>query len=131
MIEPEWIDEVTVLALHREQLNEFGGLAGVRDHGLLLSALARAQNVWACATPRPDAVRLAAAYASGIAKNHPFFDGNKRTALIVCHLFLRRNGFAIDAPQQDQVRAILELAAGIHGEEGLEAWLRSVTRPIA
>lgn len=129
MVEPEWIDEVTVLALHREQLNEFGGLAGVRDHGLLLSALARAQHIWSYTTPKPDAIRLAAAYAHGIAKNHPFLDGNKRTALIVCHLFLRRNGFAIDAPQVEQVRVILDLAASAIDEDQLEFWIRSVAKP--
>jgi death on curing protein len=131
MVEPEWIDEVAVLALHRDQLSEFGGLAGVRDHGLLLSALARAQNVWAYTTPKPDAIRLAAAYAYGIAKNHPFIDGNKRTALIVCHLFLRRNGFALIAPQAEQVRMILDLASSSIGEDELEAWIRSATRPVA
>ena len=131
MVEPEWIDEVTVQALHRDQLSEFGGLAGVRDRGLLLPALARAQHIWAYTTPKPDAIRLASAYAYGVAKNHPFIDGNKRTALVVCHLFLRRNGFALVAPQTGQVRMILDLAASSIGEDELEAWIRSAAQPVA
>jgi death-on-curing protein len=124
MTEPEWIEEPVVLALHLDQLNEFGGLAGIRDEGLLLSALARPKNVWAFSSPKPDLIRLAASYAFGIAKNHPFFDGNKRTSLIVCHTFLRVNGCRLVAAQAEQVSAILRLAAGEWEEPDLEAWLR-------
>ena len=131
MTEPRWIEEPVVLALHRDQLKAFGGLAGVRDYGLLLSALARAQNVWAYSSPKPDIVRLAASYAFGLAKNHPFLDGNKRTALIVCHTFLRDNGFELVATQPEQVRIILELAAGVIGEAEFEAWLRIHSQPTS
>jgi death-on-curing protein len=124
MTEPEWLDEAIVLRLHAEQLSEFGGLAGIRDFGLLSSALARPKNVWHFSQPKPDIVRLAASYAFGIAKNHPFADGNKRSSLIACHLFLRQNGFDLVAPQADQIKIILDLAAGSVTEEQLEAWLR-------
>ena len=124
MSEPQWIEEPVVLALHLDQLKEFGGLAGIRDQGLLASALARPRNVWAFSSPKPDTVRLAASLAFGIAKNHPFFDGNKRTSLIACHTFLRANGFRLEASQSDQVEAILKLAAGEWDEAKLESWLR-------
>jgi death-on-curing protein len=124
MTEPEWLDEAIVLRLHAEQLSEFGGLAGIRDFGLLSSALARPKHVWHLSEPKPDIIRLAASYAFGIAKNHPFADGNKRSSLIACHLFLRQNGFQLVAPQSEQIQVILDLAAGSIGDEQLEAWLR-------
>src|SRR5687768_11696441 len=125
MTEPVWVDEVIVLRLHAEQLVAFGGVAGIRDYGLLSSALARPINVWAFTDPKPDVIRLAASYTFGLAKNHPFVDGNKRTALIVCHTFMRLNGFELVATQPEQVIAILDLAAGAIGENELEAWIRS------
>ena len=130
MNEPDWIEEPVVLALHSDQLKAFGGLAGVRDRGLLLSALGRAQNVWAYSSPKPDIVRLATSYTYGLVKNHPFLDGNKRTSLIVCHTFLRKNGWEMKASQADQVQIILDVAAGVSGEADLEAWLRSHASPI-
>lgn len=130
-MEPSWIEEPTVIALHGDQLKEFGGLAGIRDRGLLLSAVARPLNVWAYTTPKPDVIRLAASYAYGIAKNHPFFDGNKRTSLIACLTFLKLNGWQLTANQSDRVRIILALASGSIGEEELEVWLRTHVSPLA
>lgn len=124
MNEPEWLDEVIVKILHLEQIKEFGGLAGIRDEGLLLSALARAQNQWAYAAPKPDLVALAASYAFGIARNHPFFDGNKRASLVACHAFLQQNGMALVSPQPEQVQIILDLASGTIGKDELDARLR-------
>jgi death-on-curing protein len=124
MTEPEWLDEAIVLRLHAEQLSQFGGLAGIRDFGLLSSALARPKHVSHFSQSKPGIIRLAASYAFGIAKNHPFADGNKRSSLIACHLFLRRNGFQLIAPQSEQILVILDLAAGSIGEEQFEAWLR-------
>jgi death-on-curing protein len=131
MDEPRWVDEADVLDFHAEQLAEFGGLAGVRDPGLLSSALNRPRFVWAFTTPKPDIAKLAASYAYGVAKNHPFFDGNKRTALIACHTFLLLNGLTLVAPQPERVRVILELASGELDEDGLAEWLRSHTQPVA
>jgi death on curing protein len=130
MSEPIWLDEKILKILHLEQLQQFGGLIGIRDEGLLLSALARAQNRWAYNTPKPDVIALAASYAFGIAKNHPFFDGNKRTSLIACQMFLQQNGLMLNAPQPEQVQTILSLASGGIGEAELEAWLRPRVRTL-
>jgi death on curing protein len=85
--EPEWIEEKIVRMFHQRHLAEHGGLNGIRDESLLLSALARPQQLWCYGNPPPDLCDLATAYAHGIAKNHPFLDGNKRTAAIACELF--------------------------------------------
>jgi len=130
MNEPVWLDVTIVRILHLEQLQQFGGLAGIRDEGLLLSALARAQNRWAYSSPKPDLIALAASYAFGIARNHPFFDGNKRTSLIACQMFLEQNGLTLAAPQSEQVEIILNLASGTVGEEDLETWLGPRVRPL-
>lgn len=125
MNEPVWLDEKIVRILHLEQLHQFGGLSGIRDEGLLLSALARAQNRWAYSSPKPDLVALGASYAFGIAKNHPFLDGNKRTSLIACQMFLQQNGLKLAASQPELVQIILSLASGAISEEELETWVRS------
>ena len=130
MNEPVWLDVTIVRILHLEQLQQFGGLAGIRDEGLLLSALARAQNRWAYSSPKPDLIALSASYAFGIAKNHPFFDGNKRTSLIACQMFLQQNGLKLASSQSEQVQFILSLASGAIGEEELETWIRSRVRPL-
>lgn len=114
--------EAAILAAHAEQLAEHGGLAGVRDIGLLRSALARPQNLEGYGTP--DAADLAAAYAFGIARNHPFIDGNKRAALVAAEGFLFINGFEIDATDAQLVELILSLAAGDISESAVAAWLR-------
>jgi death-on-curing protein len=129
MDEPQWVEGAIVLQLHQEQLAEFGGMSGIRDADLLDSALCRARNVWAYSSPKPDVVRMAASYAFGLAKNHPFMDGNKRTALVVCLTFLRLNGFELTASQQERIQAVLSLASGAVNEAQFEAWLRSNVAP--
>ena len=122
-----WIDTAVVLAVHDQQLAEHGGAPGVRDQGLLESALARPQNV-AAYNPDADIAAVAAAYAFGIARNHPFVDGNKRTALVALELFLALNGVDLRADDQACVDIILRLAAGDIGEPELADWLRGQTR---
>jgi death-on-curing protein len=123
-----WIEESVVLAVHEAQLAEHGGLAGVRDTGLLASALARPINL--AAYGEPDAVALAAAYAFGIARNHPFIDGNKRTAFVCAELFLALNGVALLADDAACVGTMLALASGELPETEFADWLRSNSSPI-
>lgn len=119
----EWLLSDVVLAIHKMQIAEHGGDDGVRDLGLLESALARPLNIEAY-EPDADISRLAAAYGFGIAKNHPFVDGNKRTALAATRTFLRLNGFTIEASQQEKALTFLALAEGNLTEDELAAWLR-------
>ncbi|HQZ97935.1 MAG TPA: type II toxin-antitoxin system death-on-curing family toxin [Pyrinomonadaceae bacterium] len=119
----KWLRVDAVLAMHRRQIAEHGGEDGVRDLGLLESALARAQNI-AAYEPEADIARLAAAYGFGIAKNHPFIDGNKRTALVAMRTFLILNGCTIIATPADKYTTILQLAEGTLSEEELTVWLR-------
>ncbi|MFZ1699644.1 MAG: type II toxin-antitoxin system death-on-curing family toxin [Pyrinomonadaceae bacterium] len=118
-----WIREDFVFATHARQIAEHGGTDGVRDEGLLLSALARAENLFAYGE-NVDVAALAASYAFGIARNHPFLDGNKRTAVVVAFTFLRRNGFNIDAPLEEAYSTFLGLADGSISEDELASWLR-------
>jgi death on curing protein len=127
--EPEWIEEKVVRLFHQRQLAEHGGLNGIRDEGLLLSALARPQQLWCYGNPPPDLCDLASAYAHGLAKNHPFLDGNKRTAAIACELFLNLNGLFFTVGEEIKYPHCLALAAGEHDEASFAAWLREVTRP--
>ena len=129
MIEPIWIRLDVVLAMHEEALALHGGLGGVRDMGLLESALARPQNIFAYAERSPLLAQLAAAYAKGIVANHPFVDGNKRTAFIVALTFLWRNGFTITATKEDRVLTFWGLAAGDVSEEQLADWFEHNTQP--
>ena len=117
-----WLRSETAEAVHQEQLAEHGGGAGVRDVGALLSALARPQNL--AAYGEPDAAALAAAYAFGIAKNHPFVDGNKQTAWVLSRLFLQKNGVSLEYKAADAVVVILRLAASELSEEELADWFR-------
>jgi death on curing protein len=117
-----WIDAAVVTAIHDEQIAEHGGAAGVRDAGLLESALARPRNIDLYGGP--DVFLLAAAYAFGVAKNRPFVDGNKRTALVLCELFLELNGWQNVASDAETLAAMLDLAAGELDEDGFAAWLR-------
>lgn len=119
-----WVREDVVLALHLRQLAEHGGGEGIRDEGLLRSALARPQNLLAYGEPSPDLASLAAAYAYGIARDHPFVDGNKRTALVVARLFLLLNGMNLVATQEEKYLTFLKLAAGELSEEELTNWIR-------
>ena len=119
-----WLLEETLTAIHHLQIAEHGGSEGLRDEGLLLSALARPQNLLAYGEPAPDLASLAAAYAYGIARNHPFVDGNKRTALVAARTFLILNGVDLKATQDDKVLTFLNLAEGVISEEELADWIR-------
>lgn len=127
MSEWTWIQRSVVLAAHDEQLVEHGGASGVRDMGLLESALARAPNL--AAYGDPDIAELAAAYGFGIARNHPFVDGNKRAALIATELFLALNGFDLTVGDAECVVTILALASGELDEASFAAWLRRHVEP--
>ena len=122
-----WIDPAVILAVHEEQLAEHGGAAGIRDTGMLESALARPRNL--AHYGEPDASALAAAYGFGLARNHPFVDGNKRSAFVAVELFLHLNGLCLDAPDADCVMVMLSLAAGEIDEPTFAAWLRERTAP--
>jgi death on curing protein len=119
-----WVADSVVLAIHEAQLAEHGGIAGIRDEGLLASALARPRNLEAYGED-VDAAALAAAYAFSIARNHPFLDGNKRAAFVVMELFLNLNGWVLNAGDADCISTMLALAAGDLSEKALVAWLRS------
>jgi death-on-curing protein len=118
-----WIDEDVVLAIHEEQLAAHGGESGLRDAGLLQSALARPQNL-AAYGDEPDAADLAAAYAYGITRNHPFVDGNNRTAFVVMEVFLQLNGHRLTASDADCLSTMLALAEGSLPESQLAHWIR-------
>jgi death on curing protein len=118
-----WISADVVYAIHDRQLAEHGGLDGVRDENSVHSALARPQNL--AAYQSPDAAALAASYAVGIARNHGFSDGNKRTAWVVARLFLALNGYPLRFDPADAIRTMLAVAAGSIQEEELGVWFRT------
>lgn len=122
-----WIDREVILAVHDEQLAEHGGRSGIRDVGLLESALARPKQVAAYGTP--DRCDLAAAYGFGLAKNHPFVDGNKRTAFVAVELFLELNGATLTAVDADCVLTMLAVAAGDLDEAAFARWIRDRHAP--
>ena len=117
-----WISKRALLLLHAESLAEHGGGVGMRDEGLLDSALARPLNLVAYGDP--DFAALAASYGVGVAKNHPFVDGNKRAALLATGLFLYSNGYKLTATQADTTITMLGVAAGEVSEDAFAAWLR-------
>ena len=117
-----WLPREVLIAVHEEQLAEHGGAAGVRDEGLFDSALARPQQL--ANYGEPDAADLAAAYAFGLVRNHPFIDGNKRTGYVAAELFLMLNGYAMTASDESAVLTTLSLAAGDIDEATFAAWLR-------
>ncbi|MCB5426189.1 type II toxin-antitoxin system death-on-curing family toxin [Altererythrobacter sp. CC-YST694] len=123
-----WIASEVALAGHAEQLAEHGGADGVRDAGALESAMHRAQNL--ASYGDPDAAQLAAAYAFGIVRNHPFADGNKRTAAVISETFLMLNGYALVATDAELVVAVLSLAAGELSEDELADWFRNHVEAI-
>jgi death-on-curing protein len=125
MPEPEWVGVETALAIHEEQIGEHGGGEGVRDRGLLESAMARPRNAWGYGVT--DLCALAAALGHGIARNHPFVDGNKRTAFVVVETFLILNGAELGASDAESVVAMLDLAAGEMTEDEFADWLRAHT----
>lgn len=124
-----WIDRAVLIAVHEMQLTEHGGGTGLRDAALLESALARPLNL--ASYGEPDAVALAAAYGYGIARNHAFIDGNKRTAFVATELFLRLNGWQLVVPDADCVLTMLAVATGDLTEDEFSAWLRTHTAPRA
>ncbi|MBB1088987.1 type II toxin-antitoxin system death-on-curing family toxin [Lysobacter sp. SG-8] len=119
-----WIRKPLILAIHERQLAEHGGGSGVRDEGLLESALARPLQAQAYGDPPPDVADLAAALAHGVARNHPFVDGNKRTAAVACETFLLLNGARLDASDLELYPMYIALADGSLDEAGFAAWLR-------
>jgi death-on-curing protein len=121
MSEPRWLTLEEIVVTHERQLALFGGAAGIRDRGMLESALMRPQNKWRY--EEADLAALAAAYAFGIAKNHPFVDGNKRVAFLAMAGFLRRNGVKFAPSQEAATAAILAVAAGEVSEDGLTRWI--------
>lgn len=127
--EPVWLTIEMVIDAHSEQLAIFGGPDGIRDRGLLESAVARAANKWAYG--ETDLNALAAAYAFGIARNHPFVDGNKRAALTALFMFLGLNGLSFKPVQVNAIAAMLALAAGELTEEQLARWIGDNVKPRA
>jgi death-on-curing protein len=120
---PFWISKQALLLLHNESLAEHGGLVGLRDEGLLDSALARPQNLKAYA-PDADIAALAAAYGVGLARNHPFADGNKRAAFLSVGLFLAMNGWRLVSTPVEATQIMLGVASGELEEEVFAAWIR-------
>jgi death-on-curing protein len=123
-----WLNRQALLAAHDEQLAEHGGLSGLRDEGLFSSALARPENL--AAYGEPDVFALAAAYGFGLARNHPFLDGNKRVAAIATETFLALNGHALDVDDAAFVMTFLSLAAGELEEDAFADWLRTHGTPL-
>ena len=123
-----WVPEAAVRAMHAELIAEHGGKGGIRDAGLLSSALARPRNKRAYGVTT-SLFELAAAHGVAIVKNHPFVDGNKRLALMVMYVFLEINGYCLDAPEVEAVDVMLRLAAGELDERGLSGWLKTNSAP--
>ena len=127
MNEPVWLDRQSVILLQAESLAQHGGSSGIRDAGLLDSALTRPVNKWNY-NPEADLAELAAAYGFGLARNHPFVDGNKRIAFIATALFLRLNGYRLSSDTLDEIQTMLSLAAGELSEEDFAVWIRNHTK---
>ena len=124
-----WLDRAVIVAIHDMQLAEHGGASGVRDAGLLDSALGKPQHLEVYGEPAPDAAALAASYGYGISRNHPFIDGNKLTGFVAAELFLRLNGLVLRADDASCVLTMLAVAAGDISEEDFAAWLREHSAP--
>lgn len=125
MSEWVWLNRAVIIAIHEVQLAEHGGGTGVRDAGLLDSALGKPQQLNNYGEPPPDAAALAASYGYGISRNHPFIDGNKRTGYVAAELFLRLNGWRLNADDASCVVTMLAVAAGDITEEAFATWLRA------
>lgn len=128
--EPRWLSREIVNAIHVDQVRRHGGLRGLRDEGLLESALARPPQRWSY-KPDADLADLAAAYTFGITKNHPFLDGNKRIGFVAAYVFLGLNGLHLVAPEAETVIVVLALAAGDRDEASFAAWLRAHCEPVS
>jgi death-on-curing protein len=125
MSQPIWLRHDVVLSIHRRQLAEHGGTDGIRDEGLLVSALQKPRDLFSYGSPAPDHYDLVAAYGFGLARNHPFADGNKRVALVTMRLFLKLNGVTLGASPEAKYLIIMRLAAGEMSQDELADWLRS------
>ena len=123
----KWVNRQVLLLLHDESLAEHGGAPGLRDEGLLDSALARPVNL--ALYKQPDVASLAASYGVGLAKNHPFVDGNKRTAFLAVGMFLAVNGFRLRATQVDATLTVMDVAAGVLDEAAFAQWIREHIKP--
>jgi death on curing protein len=128
MNEPRWLSRQVIGAMHAELIREHGGSLGVRDDGLIDSALARPINRWNYG--ETDLPRLAAAYCYGLAKNHGFVDGNKRIAFMAAYVFLRLNGLELEAPEAEAYAAVSDLAAGVSTESEFSAWIAARVEPV-
>ena len=129
MDEPTWLSRKVVDAMQRELIAEHGGLHGIRDEGLIDSALSKPRSRWAY-EPDADLADLCASYGFGLARNHGYLDGNKRIALAAMHVFTRRNRFAIAVSEVEEVAVMLRLAEGFLVEAELAVWIREHLRPI-
>jgi death-on-curing protein len=127
--EPQWLTRVVVDAIHADQIREHGGLPGLRDENGLEAALTRARHKWRY-EKTTDLASLGAAYGFGVARNHPFVDGNKRVSLLAMLTFLAINGHDLDADDRDVLTTMLDLAAGRLGEADLAAWVRARLVPL-
>ncbi len=127
MSEPTWITKEILITVHAELLNRFGGLSDIRDEGLLDSALNRPKHLFSFS--RPTLFQMAASYAHGVVKNHPFLDGNKRTGFMSAYIFLGVNGWSLEAPEEEAVLETLSLAAGETTEEAYATWLERTSVP--
>jgi death-on-curing protein len=128
-LNPKWINKKALLLLHEESLSYFGGGRGIKDEGLLESALARPQNLLAY-NPEADIFDLTASYAYGLARNHAFVDGNKRAAFLSIGIFLHINGYAFKADQVDAIETITALAAGTVEEKEIAVWIKNNSQPL-
>jgi death-on-curing protein len=126
--EPVWVSKEVVLAAHDEMLAEHGGSSGIRDEGLLDSALGRPQNLFLY--EKPTIFELASAYAFGLSKNHPFIDGKKRAAFLAAYIFLGRNGWLLSAPEVEATVKTLQLASGEISQLEFADWLKTTSLPI-
>jgi death on curing protein len=129
MLIPKWLNQRIVLAIHGQLVAEYGGSAGLRDEGLLDSALAKPQNLLVY-EEQASIFELAAAYGFGISRNHPFVDGNKRAAFMAMYVFLDMNGVSLEAGEEEATLFMYRLAAGEETQEDLAAWLERYCQPI-
>jgi death on curing protein len=128
--EPIWIEQEEARVIHQMQLAEHGGASGIRDQGLFESAMDRPRNLFAYSDPPAALLQLAASYAFGLAKNHAFVDGNKRTAFVVCLSFLRQNGIVLVASQEARYLTFYALASGELNEAELASWLEQHSQTV-
>ncbi|MBN4066526.1 type II toxin-antitoxin system death-on-curing family toxin [Simkania negevensis] len=130
MSEPTWVCAKIVYAIHQSQLAEHGGARGIQTNDLLESALSRPKNLYFYSNPKPTLFALAASYAYGIIKNHPFIDGNKRVALVVSQLFLRLNGYCLNISKEEKYLTFIKLASGEVEETALNQWFTNNSSEI-